>query len=160
MTDSGHNIQEKLEKLLSANGLLVMGGFHPTATDDVPAFASNERTKTALLLGNAGPGMWRAFQQSEFHAEHLENGALDALDRWTKSVVDEIAKQLSARAIFPFEGPPYYPIQKWSRRSGAVHNSPLGISVHPVYGLWHAYRAVLLFPTKIQTPPMFEAENP
>ena len=30
--------------------------------------------------------------------------------------------------------------------------SPLGLNIHPTYGLWHAYRAALLFPVAFDLP--------
>ena len=68
----------------------------------------------------------------------------DPLDAWTKRVVDPIAARLGARAVYPSDRP-YHPFQQWAQRAEAVHASPLGILIHPVWGLWHAYRAALLF---------------
>ena len=61
-------------------------------------------------------------------------------------MVGAIAAKAGARALFPFEGPPYHPFQRWAQRAEAVFGSPLGLLVHRDYGLWHAYRAALLLP--------------
>ena len=50
---------------------------------------------------------------------------------------------VGAAPIYPFGGPPYWPFQRWAQRAEAVFPSPLGILIHPEYGLWHAYRAAL-----------------
>ena len=47
---------------------------------------------------------------------------------------------------------PPWPFLTWARRGGAGHVSPLGLNIHPTYGLWHAYRAALLFPVEFDIP--------
>jgi epoxyqueuosine reductase QueG len=91
-------------------------------------------TKLALLIGNAGPAMFRRFSR--------EGGG--TLDEWTRKVVDPIAQDLGATAVYPFDQP-FLPFQQWARAAGAGHVSPLGLNIHSTYGLWHAYRAALLF---------------
>ena len=36
--------------------------------------------------------------------------------------------------------------------AGLLGWSPLGLNIHPTYGLWHAYRAALLFPVAFDLP--------
>lgn len=67
----------------------------------------------------------------------------DRMDDWTRAVVDPLAAGLGARAVYPFDPPPL-PFLTWARKGGG-HVSPLGLNIHPVFGLWHAYRAALLF---------------
>ena len=48
-------------------------------------------------------------------------------------------RAISARsALFPFGGPPHFPFQQWARRAEPVHPSPIGLLIHPIYGLWHS----------------------
>jgi hypothetical protein len=130
-------------------GLLARGGFHPEPADAVPAGAA-----TVVLVGNAGPAMWIAF------AAAPEAQAADhPLDRWTKRVVGAVATQFRATAVFPSDGPPYPPFQRWAQRAEPVAPSPLGILLHPVYGLWHAYRAALLFAERMALPPKPTADH-
>jgi epoxyqueuosine reductase QueG len=49
------------------------------------------------------------------------------------------------------------PFQQWAMRAEGLKPSPLGILIHPRYGLWHAYRGALLFDAEL---PVIEAENP
>lgn len=74
------------------------------------------------------------------------------MDRWAKRVVDPIATRLGARAAFPNDKP-YLPFQRWAQRAEDVHPSPLGLLIHPEHGLWHAYRAALLFPGAVEDLP-------
>src|SRR4030095_137820 len=42
---------------------------------------------------------------------------------------------------------------RWAMRAEAVAPSPLGILIHPDYGLWHAYRGALAFAERLALPP-------
>ncbi len=98
-------------------------------------------TKQVILIGNAGPDMFLRFARS---------GA-PTMDEWTRVVVEPLADDLGAKAVFPFDKPAL-PFLSWARRGGAGHVSPLGLNIHPAYGLWHAYRAALLFPVEFDLP--------
>ncbi len=103
------------------------------------------RGRALVMIGNAGGAMWSAF------APHRKSGA-DPLDQWTEQVISEIAAAHNADAVFPWSKP-YRPFQQWAQRAEAVSPSPLGILMHPDYGLWHAYRAALIFNDAIDLPP-------
>ncbi len=136
-----------LAAALAPHGLILRGGFHPELGE-----AGLEGVGTVILVGNAGSAMWEAFAPSI-------DGAPNPLDRWTKLVIDPIAKEFGARAIYPF-GPEAPPFQRWARRAETLHTSPLGILIHPEYGLWHAWRAALLFPLRLELPLRSDAPSP
>jgi len=136
-----------IARALSRHGLILRGGFLPDAGEE-----GLEGAGTVLLVGNAGPAMWAAF------APHID-GVPNPLDRWTKRVVDPIAEEFGARAVFPFDAP-HPPFQRWALRVETLHASPLGILIHPEYGLWHAYRAALLFAEALDLPPRSDAASP
>ena len=58
-------------------------------------------------------------------------------------MIEALAGELGAKAFFPSGGLPYWPFQQWARRAEPVHPSPVGILIHPRYGLWHSYRGAL-----------------
>jgi epoxyqueuosine reductase QueG len=109
-----------------------LGWFSPSNMDD---------TKQIILIGNAGPDMFRRFARS----------GVQTLDEWTRKIVEPLAEDLCAKAVFPFDQPAM-PFLSWARLAGAGHISPLGLNIHPTYGLWHAYRAALLFPVEFDLP--------
>ena len=127
-------------------GMFPRGGFHPGPGDEIDA-------ATVVLVGNAGPAMWRAF------ARDRRTGA-DPLDSWTRQALAQVASALGARAIFPFGGPPFHPFMRWAERAGSVHRSPVGLLIHPEYGLWHAYRGLLAFASRIALPPPDDRPSP
>ena len=71
-----------------------------------------------------------------------------------------VAGALGARALYPFEGPPYFPFQRWALMTGGVHVSPIGPLIDPEFGLWHAYRAALVFADGLDLPARGSAANP
>jgi hypothetical protein len=147
---------ESIEGLVHRHGLLLRGGFHPTAADGVPALADGRSPAMVVLVGNVGPDLWPAFSGSA----EAGDGAPHPLNRWTQRVVSGIAREVGAEPLFPFGGPPYLPFQRWAMRAEAVAPSPLGILIHPDYGLWHAYRGALAFAERLALPPRVERPRP
>ena len=142
----------EVEQALLDAGLTPRGAFHPVDSDGVPRFAADAPACTLFLAGNAGPHMWRAFD-----AARTANAM--TLDEWSLRVLTPLAEQLGARAVFPFERP-YLPFQRWAMRAEACHASPLGLLIHPDYGLWHGYRGALLFAEEIELPPPDRRASP
>ena len=131
----------ELDEEVARHGLRVRGVFAPEEVDAVPVLAAGEPARSVALIGNVGSSPWHAFCASPEHGD----GEPDALDRWSLRVGTEVAQRLGARALFPFGGPPHHPFQRWALRTGALFNSPVGLLVHPDYGLWHAFRFALAF---------------
>jgi hypothetical protein len=147
---------EQLEHSLAREGLLLRGGFHPRSGDGVPAMASGTIPATLILVGNAGPAMWHRFAASPEYAD----GAPDPLDRWTRRTLSGLAADCGAAALFPFGGLPFLPFQRWALRAEPVHASPLGMLIHPTYGLWHAYRGALAFAQHLAVPARGDVASP
>ena len=141
-----------IEQALRGVGLAARGAFRPVADDGVPAAAQRSPARTVVLAGNAGPQMWEAF------AATRGAGPL-TLDAWSQSVLTGLATRLEARAVFPFQRP-WLPFQRWAMCAEPCHPSPLGLLIHPRYGLWHGYRGALLFAATIELPPWARAESP
>ncbi len=126
-------------------GLEVRGGFALTAQEQVGALA---RVRSVLLLGFVGAAQWPAFAASGEAADGLPH----PLDRWSRRVITGLAQAFSAAPLFPFDGPPYWPFQAWAQRAEPVFPSPLGVLIHPRYGLSHSYRGALAFAEAIAFP--------
>jgi hypothetical protein len=101
-----------------------------------------------VLAGMAGRDGWSAFAASP----EARDGADHPLDRWSRRVIEALARELGAKAFFPFGGAPFWPFQQWARRAESVHPSPIGLLIHPRYGLWHSYRGALGFYEKLAVP--------
>ena len=139
MTDKD-SVLQLLCAALRTEGLLLRGGFHPEPDDDAPP-----GTATLLLFGKSGPEMWHAFEKGR-------RRGTDPLNDWTRRVLSGVADRFGAAAIFPFDGPPYAPFFGWARQAEAVSESPIGMMIHPAYGLWYAWRRALAFREKLAVP--------
>ena len=73
------------------------------------------------------------------------------LDDWSKREIDRLADELGAAAFYPFTEP-YLPFQRWAQKAEPCHVSPLGVLIHPDYGLWHGYRGALGFADSLTLP--------
>lgn len=108
------------------------------------------------MVGVAGSRFWPSFAGS---AEHRD-GLPDALDRWSRRIGQSLATQRGGLALFPFEGPPHWPFQRWATRCEPVEPSLLGLLMHPEFGLWHAFRFALLLPSQPGTVALAVTQNP
>jgi hypothetical protein len=100
----------------------------------------------ALIVGSGGPTFFDRFAG----AAEAVDGAPNPLDRYTRRVVEPaVAGALDplgvGRAIhFPFGNHPLIPFQRLGRAAGLGGPGPLGLQIHPTYGAWWAYRALVL----------------
>jgi hypothetical protein len=128
-----------LRRALEAQGLLLLGGFDLEPGESRLADL-RPRPAALLLVGNGGSAMWRAARLRR----------AQSLDAWTERTVGRIAAGFGLSALYPFsdarkdDGP--WPFTRWAMRTGRLFASPLGLTIHPTYGLWHAFRAALLLP--------------
>lgn len=145
-----------IEGLLQPLGLILRGGFRLDPATDADLLSHYPQARQLILVGNAGSAMWP--QIARFSQAHPDD--IHALDHWTSEMLTGIAGQLGATSLFPFGGPPWWPFQRWAQRSESVYPSPLGILIHPEFGLWHAYRAAFLLPDPVELPPAINRASP
>ncbi|MCR5855289.1 hypothetical protein [Mesorhizobium sp. J428] len=126
----------EISSQLAGNGLILRGGFAFAPGEDAPADA-----RAVLLVGHGGPSIWPHF---EAWRERQPPDLADPLDTWSREKIGEVAARFGARAVSPSDRP-YLPFQQWAMRAEGLRPSPLGILMHPEFGLWHAYRGALLF---------------
>jgi ferredoxin len=133
------SICRSIESALEPSGILLRGtldfraGEGPMLTDRRPA-------ASVLLLGNVGSSIWPAFSAWN----HGCDGP-DPLDTWSKQIIGPLAEEFGGTAYFPSD-PPWQPFQRWAMRAEGLKPSPLGILIHPQFGLWHGYRGAIGFP--------------
>jgi hypothetical protein len=150
------NWAKSLAGALEAHGLILRGGFQPAEEDSLPPLPGGRAVRQLMLVGNAGPGLWAAFSRTP----EASDGGAHPLNRWTRRVVDEVASHFDAMALYPFEAQPAWPFQRWAQWAEPVFPSPLGLLIHPKFGLWHAYRAALLFADPHSLIPPARAGHP
>ena len=134
-------------------GLAYRGGFALADAERVGALA---QAKSLMLFGFLGAGQWPVFAASPEAAD----GRAHPLDRWSRRVIGALGARLGGTPLFPFEGPPYWPFQAWAQRAESVFPSPLGLLIHPRYGLSHSYRGALAFAEAVAFPKVEALASP
>ncbi len=140
-----HRSAAAIEARIRAESFEVLGWLEPAAGIEFSG-------RSLVLVGNAGPAMFERFASER-------DPVLDLMDRWTRDVLTPLADRLGARAQFPFDTP-HPPFLTWARAAGAGTTSPLGMNIHPEFGLWHAYRAAFIFDDAIAIPPADAGPSP
>jgi len=139
-----------IQNAAEAEGLALTGWFHPGPEDKAP-----EGARTLLLFGYGGPALWSAFQASA----EASGGGCHGLDRWSRRVVTALADRFGGAALFPFGGPPYQPFIRWTYAGEPIHQSKLGMSIHPERGLWSGWRGAIALPERLALPDRFHSET-
>lgn len=143
----------EIRAAIEAQGLSYRGALHPTADDDLP---DGDSVGTLMLVGFTGRRNWEPFKESP----EARDGAPDPLDRWSLRVIGALARDLGAIALFPFTGPPWLPFYRWGQKAEPLHPSPIGLLIHPDWGLWHSWRGALAFRARLELPPPDRRPSP
>jgi hypothetical protein len=110
----------------------------------------------AVIVGSGGPAFFDLFDREPEAAD----GTPNPLDRYTVRVVthavrEALAPLTIAHAVgFPFGSRPLIPFQRIGRAAGLGGPGPLGLQIHPRFGPWWAYRALIALDRPLpQSPP-------
>lgn len=125
---------------LRLHGLFLRGSL--VFENDDPLLPQGSLARAVVLVGNIGGSLWPEFNR--WRTEQGVDLSPDPLDQWSKAVLLPLAEAAAATAFFPSD-PPWQPFQQWAMRAEGLKSSPLGILIHPQYGLWHGYRGALAF---------------
>lgn len=88
----------------------------------------------------------------------------DPLDRWTRARVEELLAPLRAAGVRAAAHHPFWnepdplPFQRIGAAAGLPTAVPLGLHLHPVYGTWLAYRALILLDVPVEEAPPLPAD--
>jgi epoxyqueuosine reductase QueG len=154
-----------LERGLGALGLNVLMPLAPPAFDAACALATPDvrldrllpGARAALVVGSGGPAFFDRFARE---AAEAHDGAPNPLDRFTMRVVNAAVADALARPVvahstyFPFTtSQPLIPFQRLGRAAGLGGPGPLGLQIHPVFGPWWAYRALVVVDRELPPAP-------
>lgn len=138
---------DTIRAALEPHGLFLRGTVNFSESEVSLRLADGSPAASVVLIGNIGSSLWPAF--SRWREEKPDRGGSDPLDAWSKEVIRTVATLAGATPWFPSD-PPWQPFQRWAMRAEGLKASPLGILIHPVYGLWHGYRGALGFPDAVE----------
>jgi epoxyqueuosine reductase len=140
---------ERLRLALEALGLNVLLPLDAAAFDAAAAplrlDALLPGARGAAVVGSGG----RAFFDGFAAASEARDGGRDPLDRYTARVVAGAAAQaldgstVRHAVAYPFGAAPVVPFQRLGRAAGLGGPGPLALQIHPVFGPWWAYRALI-----------------
>ena len=159
MTASSQLI-DKVRAALQPHGLFVRGIVSGrTHLDLMPKTDDGIDIQTVVLVGPKGGSNWSHFRK--WQMGQPDTGGSHPLDNWSKAVLKPVADLFGSTVWFPSD-PPWQPYQQWAIVAEGLKPSPLGILIHPEYGLWHSYRGALGFDfdlTPIVAPELSHACN-
>ncbi|MEM8743190.1 MAG: hypothetical protein AAGF14_01000 [Pseudomonadota bacterium] len=149
---------------LKREGLSARGGFTTGSADAETEHAqfpdgSGRIARTIIMVGVLGRQLWPALQADPDFMAGWKRGDVNPLDDWSERVIGSLAAQWNAGAVFPNDQP-YRPFQRWAQRAETLFPSPIGMLIHPEFGLWHAYRGALLFEDALDLPARPEQPSP
>lgn len=112
----------------------------------------------AFVVGDGGPSFFAGFTGFRQQQAVVSEATGDPLDEYTRvCVARAVGEALSAppeavrgewrhQIVYPFEqvGAAPLPFQRLGRAAGLPAAGPLGIQIHPRFGPWWAYRALVL----------------
>lgn len=105
-----------------------------------------------LLLGSAGTPLWKHVSKTVDQKDH-------PLDEYTIEAIDTlIGSGFAFKIVYP--GNHMAPLMQLGAAAGWHHGSPLGIGIHGTFGLWFAYRAVVLMDSEIPITAPLEEPSP
>lgn len=139
------DVVERAAAALAPSGLILRGGLNFSESDGAPDGPAGRPARAVLLVGNGGAAYWRHF--SRWRARLAEPVA-NPLDTWSRLAIGRAAEAVGALVAMPNDRP-YPPFQQWAKRAEGLKPSPLGLMMHPRFGLWHAYRGALLLDVEI-----------
>jgi hypothetical protein len=109
--------------------------------------------RTAIVIGDGGGDFFAGFCQQHDPACDSSD-PLDAFtERTIRAVVAMVVPADESILGFPFSDPRPLPMQVLGEAAGLPPPSPLGIQIHPRFGPWWAYRAILLLREEIAALP-------
>ncbi|MES9962927.1 MAG: hypothetical protein ABW116_05275 [Candidatus Sedimenticola sp. 20ELBAFRAG] len=101
--------------------------------------------KSLILIGHGGKKLWSMLPADQFR----QADPIDSFSREkTRLFADTLLGSERYRILFPDDQ--LVPLQQLGHCAGWHHPSPLGVGINSQWGLWFAYRAVLV--TDIELP--------
>ncbi len=108
-----------------------------------------EAWPSLVLVGSAGATLWqsmtaaRAFGPADPVDEYCEDALFD--------FCDDLEPDVATTLLWPAaDAGATLPVTRLGELAGWSHRSPLGLGIHPRFGLWFAYRGVLLLDVALE----------
>ncbi len=127
---------------LNLHAVLDLAGLSAAVAARLPAPESPANWRQLLLVGNAGPALWRTLQADRPAGDHpIDEFSVAVVERWFAAA----SGGGRSRRLYPGNGT--VDLQALGRLAGWHRDSPLKIGIHPQWGSWFGYRVLLLTDT-------------
>lgn len=145
-------------QFLESQGINLFHAFDTTDIAESISSAASEieldRFPTTVLIANAGYAFWQSMRAANVQGDH-------PVDQYSILLSHEFANkylQCDLKILYPSD----YPIslRTVGEKTGWSHTTPMGISIHPKFGTWFAYRALFLVDQQIPASPPLVADHP
>lgn len=114
-----HKLPTEIQQQLTSEGIKL---------DDSPRL---------VLIGNSGGSIWDALQAASTDVtDPIDSFSRQKVSQFIHDYLDNASSQL----LYP--GPTNVSLIRLGTLAGWSYPSPLGLGIHPEYGLWFAYRAL------------------
>lgn len=108
-----------------------------------------------LLCGHGGNRFWQRLTEAKIDGK---NPVDDRSVQVITAGLEKYAAGADYKILYP--GISSLPLQGLGCLSGWHHHSPLGLGIHPTYGLWFAYRSVVLSNTSFDPTTPLTSPSP
>ena len=129
------------------------------------ASALDRDARSIVVIGNGGGALWASLKSHAARNPGWWNRE-NPLDDFTREVVErDIAAPLRASGarcttVYPFmSNGPTLSFIELGKVAGIAGPSILGVTVHPLYGPWIAFRAALLLDEELDSPGIAKAST-
>lgn len=132
----------KQVQVLAAKGLNVLvtckvDSLPPDLREELPLAIEN--LGHLILIGSGGPLLWTYLKSPHIHENHpIDTYVGECVNNFAHTVFGDQAPVI----LYP-RSDLVFPLQQLGHILGLTKKSPLGIDLHPDFGLWFAYRALL-----------------
>ena len=139
----------EIELVLKKNGLTNLG---------LTVFKKKflQKYEVAMLIGPNEPFFWDMFEKSREFKSSRQN----PLNKWSKRIIDEISKNFSGKAFYPFQINPVIPFYDWALMTDKFWESPVKLLVHETRGLMVSFRGAIAFKDKDMIKKIKKASSP
>ncbi|MDE0308457.1 MAG: hypothetical protein OXI60_01310 [Acidiferrobacterales bacterium] len=109
---------------------------------------------STVLIANAGAAFWHALEQFSLHGnDPVDDFSVHLAQTYSTEFLDTDFKLL-----YPSDLP--ISLRAVADRTGWSHPSPLGITIHPEFGTWYAFRAMFLVRMSLPASDSSPTESP
>lgn len=149
----------KAQEHLDLNGINMRFVFDTSEVADAlePAMPRSvlDDFPSTVLLGNAGRTLWDVLEQKGL-------AGADPVDDFSISVATDYIELLGmgTRAMIIYPSNYQISLTKLAERAGWSFSTPMGVMIHPEFGPWFAYRAVLLVRPRLEASAPLNASSP